>query len=297
MSPVSEEGRHDMTSTTWTPGTLDVPGARLHHEVAGPDGAPVVVLVGHPAGADDFRDLGEHLANDHRVLLHDPRGFGASPLDDPDDDADPRRLADDVAALLEAVAGPDARADVFGSSGGAVTGLAFAARHPQRLRVLVAHEPPLFGVLPDAAERRADAERIVATLHEQGVWPAMGAFMALAGFEAPEGGDTSHDPQPPADPTGQHVAAMTRMIGKGLLPVCGYDVDLDALRAAEASGARVVLAAGRESGRQLARRGAEGLAARLDREAAMVTGGHVDWVPWMGGDPERFARQLRALLA
>ncbi|MBC3761846.1 alpha/beta fold hydrolase [Quadrisphaera oryzae] len=286
-----------MSGTTWTSGTLDVPGAHLHHELAGPDGAPVVVLVGHPAGADDFRDLGAHLATDHRVLLHDPRGFGASPLDDPDDDADPDRLADDVAALLDAVAGPDARADVFGSSGGAVTGLAFAARHPDRLRMLVAHEPPLFGALPDGAERRADAERVVTTLHAQGVWPAMGAFMALAGFEAPEGSDHATDPHPPADPTDQHVVAMTRMLDKGLLTVCGYDVDVEGLRAAEAAGARVVLAAGRESGRQLARRGAEGVAALLDREAAMVTGGHVDWVPWMGGDPERFARQLRALLA
>ncbi|MGQ7296392.1 alpha/beta fold hydrolase [Quadrisphaera sp. KR29] len=288
-------------STTWTTGVLQVPGARLHHEVAGPPDAPVVVLVGHPAGADDFRDLGAHLATDHRVLLHDPRGFGASPLDDPDDDADPDRLADDVAALLDHVAGPGARADVFGSSGGAVTGLAFAARHPDRLRVLVAHEPPLFEVLPDGAERRADAERVVAVLQEQGVWPAMGAFMALAGFEAPDGGDhpptASADPQPPADPTDQHVAAMTRMLRHGLRTVCGYAVDVDVLRAAEATGARVVLAAGRESGRQLARRGAEGVAALLDREAAMVTGGHVDWVPWMGGDPERFARQLRALLA
>lgn len=285
------------SSTTWTAGTLEVPGARLHHEVAGPPDAPVVVLTGHPAGADDFRDLGAHLAGDHRVLLHDPRGFGASPLDDPSDDADPDRLADDLAALLDAVAGPGSRADVFGSSGGAVAALALAARQPQRVRVLVAHEPPLLGVLPDAAERRADADRVVATLHEQGVWPAMGAFMALCGFEAATGGDHAPDPQPPADPTDQHVAAMTRMLQHGLRTVCGYDVDVDALRAAEASGARVVLAAGRESGRQLARRGAEGVAALLGRETAMVTGGHVDWVPWMGGDPERFARQLRSLLA
>ncbi|WP_170131447.1 alpha/beta fold hydrolase [Quadrisphaera granulorum] len=287
-------------ATTWTPGTLDVPGARVHYEVTGPDGAPVVVLVGHPAGTDDFRDLGAHLATDHRVVIHDPRGFGASPLDNPDDDADPERLADDVAALLDAVAGPEARADVFGSSGGAVTGLAFAARHPQRLRVLVAHEPPLLGVLPDGAARRADAERVVALLDAHGVWPAMGAFMALCGFEAPDASDHAdqpQDPQPPADPTDQHVAAMTRMLRHGLRTICGYELDVDAIHAAEASGARVVLAAGRESGRQLARRGAEGAAARLDREAAMVTGGHVDWVPWMGGDPERFARQLRALLA
>ena len=33
----------------------------------------------------------------------------------------------------------------------ALTGLALAVRHPGRLRTLVAHEPPLIPVLPDAA--------------------------------------------------------------------------------------------------------------------------------------------------
>jgi hypothetical protein len=39
---------------------------------------------------------------------------------------------------------------VFGSSGGAVPGLAMVTRHRQGVRTLVAHEPPLTTVLPDA---------------------------------------------------------------------------------------------------------------------------------------------------
>lgn len=123
----------------WTTRTLDVPGARLHLEVSGPAGgdddeATPLALVGHPTGTGGFRDLVEHLSDDRTVLLHDPRGFGASPLDDPTDDADPDRLADDLVALLDAAV-PGRRVDVFGSSGGAVTALALAARHPERVRV------------------------------------------------------------------------------------------------------------------------------------------------------------------
>ncbi|MFF1644665.1 alpha/beta fold hydrolase [Streptomyces sp. NPDC058240] len=55
-----------------------------------------------------------------------------------------------MAAIVDAL-GADS-ADVFGSSGGAVTGLALVARHPARVRTLVAHEPPVMELLPDAVE-------------------------------------------------------------------------------------------------------------------------------------------------
>src|SRR5690606_40738823 len=39
--------------------------------------------------------------------------------------------------------------DVFGSSGGAVTGLAMVAAHPEDVRTLIAHEPPVLSLLPE----------------------------------------------------------------------------------------------------------------------------------------------------
>ena len=60
-------------------------------------------------------------------------------------------------------------ADVFGSSGGAVTGLALVARHPGRVRTLVAHEPPLLELLPDATEQRAKTEAVIDTFHRDGL--------------------------------------------------------------------------------------------------------------------------------
>ena len=309
-------------TTRWTTRTLDVPGAQIHLEVSGPASeddvaAPPLALVGHPMGAGDFRDLAEHFTRDRTVLLHDPRGFGASPLVDPSDDADPDRLADDLAALLD-VAAPGQRVDVLGSSGGAVTALALAARHPERVRVVVAHEPPLTSALPgpQATAARQDAEAVVALLHEQGVWPALGAFMALAGFASPGDGDepgntgdgptredggasdaggdqgdrTGHVPPP------EQVAALERMIGHGLLTVCGHPLDVPALRAAQASGVRLVVAAGEASAGQLARRCAEAVARRLDLPTTLFPGDHAPWVVAMGDDPAPFAARLRDVL-
>jgi pimeloyl-ACP methyl ester carboxylesterase len=48
--------------------------------------------------------------------------------------------------------------EMFASSGGAVTALALVAAHPDDVTTLVAHEPPLIAVLPDAeAAERARA--------------------------------------------------------------------------------------------------------------------------------------------
>jgi len=55
--------------------------------------------------------------------------------------------ADDLPRLISVLgAGP---ADIFATSGGAVNALALAARYPEQVRTLVAHEPPAAQVLPD----------------------------------------------------------------------------------------------------------------------------------------------------
>src|SRR5438105_4801533 len=61
----------------------------------------------------------------------------------------PTVQAADVRAVIEALGvGP---VETFASSGGAVTALALVAAHPDDVTILVAHEPPLIHVLPDAA--------------------------------------------------------------------------------------------------------------------------------------------------
>jgi pimeloyl-ACP methyl ester carboxylesterase len=156
----------DMTHTTHrSTQTLTVPGARLYYEVRG--AGPTLAVIGSPMAAGEFSALADALAERHTVITYDPRGISGSRVDDPSQDSTPELRADDVIALLDAV-GADT-ADVFGSSGGAVTGLALAARYPGRIRTLVAHEPPLLELLPDAAEQRAKTDDVVATFHRHGV--------------------------------------------------------------------------------------------------------------------------------
>ena len=79
-----------------------------------------------------------------------------------------------------------APAAAFGSSGGAVTLLALAEARADLVHTVVAHEPPLDEMLPDREERRAVAERIVATYLEHGRAAAWRLFLADANIDLPE---------------------------------------------------------------------------------------------------------------
>lgn len=74
------------------------------------------------------------------LLLYDPRGVGASP--DPGRPFTPDHLAADLVEVMDA-AGVD-RADVCGHSLGAHVALLTAARHPDRVRRVVACAPTLW---------------------------------------------------------------------------------------------------------------------------------------------------------
>ena len=84
-------------------------------------------------------------------------------------------------AVIEALgAGP---VEMFASSGGAVTALALVAAHPDDVSTLVAHEPPLIPVLPDAAA----AERARAGFRDAyeagGSAAGMAAFLAMTTWQ------------------------------------------------------------------------------------------------------------------
>jgi pimeloyl-ACP methyl ester carboxylesterase len=157
-----------------TTDTIDTADGTLHYEIRG--SGPTLLVLGAPMAAADFDSLAAALASDHTVVTHDPRGIAGSRLDDPEQDSTPELRADDAVALLDALGVESA--DVFGSSGGAVTGLALLARHPGRVKTLVAHEPPLLELLPDAAARRAGIENTIAAFHRDGLGAAWMTFMA-----------------------------------------------------------------------------------------------------------------------
>src|SRR5919108_1914981 len=131
---------------------LETADADIVYDVQGPlpaaDGRPPLLMIAQPMDASGFRTLASHFP-DRTVITYDPRGLGRSTRKDGRVDNSPTTQADDVHALIEALgAGP---VEIFGSSGGAVTALALVAAYPNDVTTLVAHEPPLIPVLPDAA--------------------------------------------------------------------------------------------------------------------------------------------------
>ena len=144
--------------------------------------------------------------------------------------------------------------DLFGSSGGAINGLALAIAHPKDLRVLAAHEPPAGGSLPDAEYVRAACHAVFDSYHASGFGLGMAKFIALVSEEGEFGPAYADrpDPDPAAfglptvDDGTRNDPLMNNMI---TIPV--WAPDRDALRA---TSCRVVLAVGEESGETLAAR-------------------------------------------
>jgi pimeloyl-ACP methyl ester carboxylesterase len=260
---------------------LDVPGARLYYEVQG--SGPVLMLIGHPMGVVGFTAIAPLLTQDYTVVTYDPRGFARSTIEDGDQDGEPDLLADDVRRVLDEVG--DGPAHVFGSSGGAVTGLALVARHPDRVQTLVAHEPPLALLLPDADDARSEMHEIYDTYRNRGAGAAWVRFFAFTGMDPPpQGGDSVPEPSAEKDP------ASERFFGHGLLPIALYQPDVPALQDGPA---RVVVAGGTTSKGEFPQRTAAALARRLGTDVIDFPGGHGGFA----SDAPEFAARLRLTLA
>ena len=264
--------------------TLKVPGATLHYEVRGY--GPVLLLIpGGPADAGAFVPIGGELSDRYTVVTYDPRGLSRSPFDGEPQDTTAGTFADDAHRLLAALGAEPAY--VLGSSGGALVGLELVSRHPERVRALVAHEPPLTRLLDDADEHARFAREVHDTYLSEGVGPAMGKFLTSAGLD---GGP----PQPPAGPTPEMAEAMARMrgnldffLGHMYLPLGDYTPDVSRLRSAP-----ITVAVGEDSEGQLAYRTALALAGRLGKEPAVFPGDHGGF----NSHPEAFAGRLEEVL-
>jgi pimeloyl-ACP methyl ester carboxylesterase len=122
---------------------LETTEAEIAYDVHGPlptaDGRRPLLMIGQPMTASGFATLASQLP-DRTVVTYDPRGLGRSTRKDGRVDHAPTVQADDVHAVIEALAaGP---VEMFASSGGAVTALALVAAYPDDLSTMVEHEPP-----------------------------------------------------------------------------------------------------------------------------------------------------------
>ena len=176
---------------------LETAEAGIAYDVRGPlptaDARPPLFMIGQPMDAGGFTTLAS-LFPDRTVITYDPRGLGRSTRKDGRIDNAPTVQAGDVHAVVEALgAGP---VEMFASSGGAVTALALVAAYPNDVTTLVAHEPPLIPVLPDAgaAERARAGFRDV--YQAKGAGAGMAAFIAMTSWRGEFTDDYFAQPAP-----------------------------------------------------------------------------------------------------
>lgn len=125
----------------------------------------------------------EPLAANHRLVLVNRRGFGASPAVDGEDfDVD----AGDLAEVLA-----EEPTHLVGHSYGGVVSLIAAAQVPDSVKSLTVFEPPAFGLVADDPEVRRFIEGIQAMLTGE---PPPDEFLRRSG--ALVGGDPSRFPTP-----------------------------------------------------------------------------------------------------
>jgi len=111
---------------------VPVHGMQLYYEVSGA-GDPIVVLHGSYMNIPTMGGIIPKLAQTRRVYALELQGHGRTT--DIDRPITPENLADDVAAFMDSVG--LAKADVFGYSLGAMTGLQLAIRHPAKVNKLI----------------------------------------------------------------------------------------------------------------------------------------------------------------
>lgn len=267
---------------------LKVPGAQLYYEVQG-TGPVLLVIPGGPTDAGIFAALGARLASQYTVVRYDPRGNSRSELDGPPVDQDMDVHGDDAARLLGVIGGEPAF--VLGSSGGAQIGLNLAARYPQRVKALVAHEPPCMALLPDAEDLRAFNEDVYNTYLTAGAGPAMQKFMAGAGLAPASRVERAAPPSPEAVESYRRVQGnVDYFLAHGFLPIGSYIPDVAALRAVPG---RIVVGVGETSTGTLPFRTAVALAERLGTTPVVFPGGHGGY----NDSPEAFAKKLRQTLS
>ncbi len=284
-----------------TTNVLETAEVDIVYDVRGPlptaDRRAPLFMIGQPMDASGFVTLASHLP-DRTVVTYDPRGLGRSRRKDGRVDHSPTVQADDVHAVIEALG--IGTVDMFASSGGAVTALALVAGYPTDVTILVAHEPPLIPVLPDAEA----AERARAAIREayeaKGSSAGMAAFIAMTSWRGEFTDEYFAQPVPdPAQfgmPNRDDGSRDDPLLSDRSWGVSSYRPDIETLATAPT---RIVIAVGEESLDTFTGRTAVATAELLGQQVTVFPshhGGFLGGEFGYAGQPEAFARKLRDVL-
>jgi len=158
-------------------GRVTTEGDDLYYEVRG-QGPPVLLIP--PAGGDGwlYASIAELLADTYKVITYDRRANARSTGHAPQN-FEISQQSRDAVAVLRAVG--ETSAFVVGNSSGAVIALDMAKTQPQAVRAVVAHEPPLARLHPQAKKWQGFFARVYLTALRFG--SALAALRFLLGIQ------------------------------------------------------------------------------------------------------------------
>lgn len=142
------------------------PGGAVHRGTltarhVGDAGTPVVLLHGLAASGRVFGAAFDSLGDRHRLIVPDLLGFGESPTSNTG--YGPAQHVAAILACITELGCDDEPMIVAGHSMGALLAIHLAARHPDRVRAVVAFAPPLYRD-PDEARQRIAGLGLMARL-------------------------------------------------------------------------------------------------------------------------------------
>jgi pimeloyl-ACP methyl ester carboxylesterase len=186
-----------------TSGVARADGADLYFERRG-DGPPLLLIAGGGGDCGYYSAMAGILGATYTVMTYDRRGNSRSPLHQAPAKISLAEQTADAVVVLQACGLESTR--IFGNSGGATIALDLAAHHPQIVEAVVAHEPPVPRVLPDADDNLAVYDEIDRVLEKEGWRAAFRLFQDRIGHVPPgqlpatmtalldPAGDFRHDP-------------------------------------------------------------------------------------------------------
>ena len=262
-------------------GSVETEGDEIHYEVRG-QGPPLLMIHGSGLDSGGFSPVADILSDAYTVITYDRRGNSCSAGVGPRN-FEIGRQARDAVAVLRAASEPPAF--VLGSGADAIIGLEVARRHPEAVRALVAHEPPVLRVLPDGRRWR----RFVAGVYWLRFGP--GVNVAMFRFALALGIPMRAYAKVPRDLRSRAAENQTFFLEHEMLPVSNYEPDIKTIGR---NGVKVLVAVGATT---LAKekfygRTAPILAKMLGGETSVFPGHHASYLD----APEEWAATLRCVL-
>lgn len=272
-------------------GRVTTEGDDLFYEVRG-EGQPLLLIP--PAGGDgwQYAFIAERLADEYRVITYDRRANGRSSMNHPQN-FEISQQSRDAVAVLRAVG--ETSAFVFGNSSGAVIALDLAKTHPECVRAVVAHEPPIARVHPQSKMWQRFFANVYLMSFRFGSSLAALRFMLGVGFPMRQlikaTKPANRHREQSREPYLSSRVAVEVLIRLELLPVTNYLPDVERLKA---NRVRVFMAAGEWAlSRQIwYAQTAQILAEQLSCEQITFPGHHGAFLD----SPDEFAATLRKIL-